>query len=188
MFNLHRHGITDLEVDLMSYLLNANKRHIYQIFLTWCQRYEVANYMTCPKFDEDEVQISVLDENKKKQSMSFGNKKIVFESSSNQFQNPIINKDFEQMDKSKSNCKLKRSYSCPGALVLPDNQHSLQDTSPSTSTFIFSSTLASKNCFHSVSKLKNWKSDEVNCLENSTLVPSSTYFENQDDLQLNSVC
>ena len=48
MFELHKSGITDKEVEVMSYLLRMEKQQIYTIFLTWCQRYEVPNLMTRP--------------------------------------------------------------------------------------------------------------------------------------------
>ena len=48
MFEIHKSGISDSVVDLVSYLIDMDKRHVFEIFLTWCQRYDVPNEMTPP--------------------------------------------------------------------------------------------------------------------------------------------
>ena len=55
MFELHKFGITDFEVELMSHLLDIQKYHVYQIFLAWCQRFGVPNYMNEVNFGQDET-------------------------------------------------------------------------------------------------------------------------------------
>ena len=53
MFRLHKTGIRDCHVSVMSHLLKMDEKHVHTIFLTWCQRYDVPNYMTSLKTSWD---------------------------------------------------------------------------------------------------------------------------------------